>query len=83
MSKDIPFEEFNPSLSNDYIGSFVTDRSYYFGKCNCELEIEFQDRERAEEALVTLSIGKAKIHQDGKYDRFVTELQQLRRRLLN
>lgn len=97
LSKNLPCSALNPSLSYDYVGNLITkrfdyvydgvvismDKSYYFGKYDPELEIEFQDRERAEDALISLPIEKAKFHQEGKYDRFVKDLQKLRWRFSN
>ena len=97
LSKNFPYYTLNPSLSYGYVGSPITerlgyfydkaviskDKSYYWGKCDFELESEFQDYKIAEEVLVFLAIEKTKIHQIGKYDRSIKELQELRGRLPN
>lgn len=74
-----------------YIGNLITERfnyiyrkaivsldtNYYLGKCDYELEIEFQDYSQAQEILRLLPITNFETSKMGKYSRFVMELQRL------
>jgi len=91
LSKDLPCNELESVLLYGYVGNLITerldyiyaetiislDKSYYLGKCDHEIEIEFQNYENAETILNFLSIENIETHEMGKYNRFVKELQRL------
>ncbi len=90
-SNDFSCIKTEPDLSYGFVGNLITerfdyiyaetnislDKSYYIGKCDYEIEIEFQNYKKAETIMKLLSIGKAETHEGGKYGRFVKELQRL------
>ena len=90
-SKELPGNILDSNLLYNYVGNLTTerfdysyaetiislDKSYYLGRCEHEIEIEFQDYVKAEEMLKLLSIEKIETHEMGKYSRFVRELQRL------
>ena len=93
-SKDFPCVSRHETQFYGYIGNLVTERldyiygetiisldtSYYLGKYDHEIEIEFQDYGDAEKIIGLLSIKKTEAQERGKYNRFVNELQRLERK---
>ena len=91
LSNALPNDTHNPALHYNYIGSLVTerldylygqaiislDKSYYLGKCDCEIEVEFQDYKMANEILRLLSIEEIETFEMGKYSRFAREYKRL------
>ena len=89
-SNDLPCNIID-STHYKFVGSLITerfdykyaetnislDKSYYLGKCDYEIEIEFQDYKKAESILKLLSIEKSEFHEMGKYSRFVKEIKKL------
>jgi len=96
-SKDFPCNSMDMANLYRYVGNLVTerfeytyaktiislDKNYYLGKCDYEIEIEFQDYKQAEDLLKLLSIEKTKSHGDGKYSRFVKEMLRLKNEILS
>lgn len=90
-SNDFPCDAIDSDSLYKFVGNLITerldyiyvetnislDKSYYFGKCDYEIEIEFQDYKKAEAILKLLSIEIIESHEIGKYNRFVKELQRL------
>ena len=90
-SNDFPSDTIDSDSLYKFAGNLITerldyiyaetnislDKSYYLGKCDYEIEIEFQDYNKAEAILKLLSIEKIESHEMGKYNRFVKELQRL------
>ena len=90
-SNDIPCIKQDTIERYGFVGSLATerldyiyaetiislDKNYYFGKCDYEIEIEFQEYKNAETILKLLSIEKGETQEMGKYKRFVKELQRL------
>lgn len=90
-SNDFPCGIIEPDPSYRFVGNLITerldylyaetdislDKSYYLGKCDYEIEIEYQDYKKAETILKLLAIEKTELHDMGKYNRFVKELQRL------
>ncbi len=87
LSLDI-FEDLRACQTNyKYIGNLITERldyfydetiisldtSYYLGKTDFEIEIEFEDDKKAENVLKILSIETLELQKNGKYKRFITE----------
>jgi len=90
-SKDLPDFALDSSIYFTHIGTLITkridylynntaislDTNCYLGKCDYEIEVEFQQYEDAEELLKLLSIENTEMFEAGKYRRFVNELKRL------
>ena len=90
-SKNFPCTKIEAEFSYRFVGNFITerldyvyaetnislDKSYYLGKCDYEIEIEYQDYKKAETILKLLAIEKTELYDMGKYNRFVKEFQRL------